>query len=96
MLGDGDELGVGGNLQALGNVTPGDQNWDGSSGLSMVFDPGLDKWIATISLPPGTSGTFAMYVKRSNGAVLWENGQRALETTGIDGQLFQMQWFAYQ
>ncbi len=95
-IGDGDELGVGGTLQGLGSVTPGDENWDGSSGLNMVFDSGLDKWTATMLLPPGTSGTFAMYVKRSDGTVLWENGRRVLETTGIDGQLHQMQWFAYQ
>ena len=93
MRGEGDVVGIAGTIEELGGVSTGDSQWDGSGALEMAFDPALDKWAASILLPPGTSGSFALFVRRKDGTVIWERGERVLETTGVDGELYQMQWF---
>lgn len=89
----GDVVGIAGTIEELGGVSTGDSQWDGSGALEMPFDPALDKWAASVLLPPGTSASFALFVRRKDGTVIWERGERVLETTGVDGELYQMQWF---
>jgi len=89
----GDTVGVAGTAAGLGEVLVGDDDWDGVGALDLTFDAALDKWTGAVRMPPGTAGTYALFVRRGDGTVVWEKGERALQTTGVDGELHQMQWF---
>ncbi len=70
-LSPGDEVLVCGDHEELGN-------WDPEDACPMERDG--DRWHTTVTIPPGTKGSFKFLVRRKKGELVWEAGDnRPLE-----------------